>query len=103
MDFLILVSAHFLADFPLQGEWMAKEKYSVFKTQLGTVALFAHAFIQALIVGIIAWLLGYDFYTFFLVVGVTHFLIDLGKIKGKYGVLTDQLLHYAVLIVLILI
>ena len=76
---------------------MAKEKLNVFKTQLGTLALFAHAFIHALVLGTAAYLLGYDFNTFFFVVGITHFLIDLGKIKGKYGVLVDQVLHYLVI------
>lgn len=102
MNFFILLSAHFLADFPLQGEWMAKEKYNVFKTPIGTIALFAHAFIHALVLGTIACSLGYNFELFFWTVGVTHFFIDYGKIKEKYGVYEDQLLHCLVLLLLIL-
>lgn len=102
MTFLLLLSAHFLADFPLQGEWMAKEKYKVFKTQLGTLALIGHAFIHALVLGVAGSLLGLDFTTVFLLVGGTHFFIDLGKIKGYYDAFVDQLLHFVVLLICLL-
>ena len=102
MDFLVLLSAHFLADLPLQGEWVATEKRNAFKTPLGTVCLLGHAFIQALIVSLVAGYMGYNFEMAFLLVGFTHFFIDLGKIRGVYGVFTDQILHYIILLMIIL-
>lgn len=102
MNFLILLSSHFLADFPLQPKWMLDAKYDVFKTQLGTLSLFAHALIHALVLATIASVLGYDFEFVFFLVGITHFFIDLGKIKGLYGVFVDQILHFLVLGVILI-
>lgn len=93
----IFLAGHFLADFPLQPRHMLEDKAHAFETSLGTLTLVAHAVIQATCAAIVAgWLGSPAWYTIALIVGVTHFLIDAGKIRGHYGVMTDQILHYAV-------
>lgn len=97
MEFSLLLAGHFLADIGLQPDWVLKEKFKL--TRLGVVALIGHCYIHFLVIFIIAFCVGFvDFYFLALLVGVTHFVIDLGKIRGKYGVFTDQLLHYAVIV-----
>lgn len=103
MEFLILISAHFLADLPLQGEWVARNKQDAFKTQLGTICLIGHSFIQGFVVAMTAYLLiGCDFNLVFGVVAVTHGIIDYGKIRGYYGAAIDQMMHYVVLALILL-
>lgn len=100
MNILVLLSAHFLADIALQPWWVIREKTQL--TELGWIALIGHSFVQALVVGTAGMLLGCDFTVFFLSVGITHFLIDLGKIRGIYGATIDQILHFLVLCMLII-
>ena len=59
-DLILLLSGHFLADIGFQPNWVLKEKYWVFKTQLGTVALIGHAFIHFLVAYFIATYLGFN-------------------------------------------
>ena len=99
----LLIAGHFLADIGLQPDWVLKEKYKVFKTQLGTIALFGHASIHWLVAYMIAAYLGFaDPYIVANIIGGTHFFIDVGKIKGRYGVFADQILHYLVIILCVL-
>ena len=103
IEFSLLLAGHFLADIGLQPDWVLKQKYNVGKTQLGTIALIGHAFIHFLVAYFIATHLGFTHaYSLALVIGVTHFIIDLGKIKGRYGVLTDQIFHFAVIVGVVL-
>ena len=88
--FAALVFAHVLADFPLQGEYLATQKV---RSQANSdsewiVALSAHAIIHAGVVWLAtgSLLLG-------MVELVLHGLIDFGKGERKFGFLTDQLLH----------
>ena len=93
-NIIIIIAGHYLADIGLQPHWVLKEKYKVFKTQLGTVALIGHASIHFLVAYFIGTYLGFNqAYSLALFIGITHFIIDLGKIKGKYGVFADQILH----------
>lgn len=88
--FFAFLVVHTLADFPLQGDYLARQK--VRKTATcrtdWLMALSAHSIIHA--GGV--WLL-----TGSLAFGVTefalHWLIDLAKGEGKFGVVTDQALH----------
>ena len=83
---------HALADFPLQGGYIARQKSRLRASSQGEwiVALSAHCLIHA--GGV--WLVSGS-----LILGLTelllHSLIDLGKGEGKYGIVTDQLLHVA--------
>lgn len=90
--FFAFAIVHALADFPLQGDYLAREKV---RSQAGSlqewgIALTSHSLIHAGGVWLVsgcAWL------------GVAelclHWLIDLGKGEGRFGVVTDQLLHLA--------
>lgn len=88
--FFALAVMHALADFPLQGEYIARQKNrsSSSGTSEWITCLCAHSVIHAggvwLVTG--SMFLG-------AVELVIHGLIDLGKSEGKFGLITDQLLH----------
>lgn len=90
--FFAFVCVHALADFPLQGDYLARQKSRITASSRAEwmVALTAHCLIHA--GGV--WLVSGS-----LALGLTeltlHCLIDLGKGEGKYGLVTDQLLHVA--------
>lgn len=88
--FAAFLVAHALCDFPLQGAYLSKQKI---RKQAGSfaewlVALSAHCVIHAGAVWLVSGslLLG-------AVELVLHSLIDTGKGEGKFGILTDQILH----------
>lgn len=88
--FFALAVAHALADFPLQGEFIARQKTrssSSGKSEWIT-CLTAHSLIHAGGVWIVtgSMLLG-------AVEMVLHAIIDVGKGEGKFGLITDQILH----------
>jgi hypothetical protein len=86
-----MVVGHALADYPLQGEFLAIAKNP--DTEIGRVfwphALFAHSMIHAGFVALITGsiVLG-------LAEAVVHALTDLAKCAGKIGIHTDQLIHF---------
>lgn len=88
--FFAFAIGHALADFPLQGEYLAREKVrqDADSLQSWAIALSAHALIHGGAVWIISGspLIG----TLEL---VAHGLIDWRKGEGKFGLMTDQLLH----------
>jgi len=88
--FCALVVVHVLADFPLQGDYLARQK--VRKTSAGwsewLVALTAHSVVHAGGVWLVSGSLALG-----LLELVLHGLIDLAKGEGKFGLLADQLLH----------
>ena len=88
--FFAFAIAHALADFPLQGDYLArvKQRRNASTTFEWLAALSAHSMIHAgamwivsgsIIVGLIELVL--------------HWVIDLGKGEGLYGYATDQALH----------
>ena len=81
---------HALADFPLQGDYIAKQKARRQADSLSVwiVALSAHCVIQAGGVWLISGSLAY-----FAAELVTHALIDVCKGEGKFGLIADQSLH----------
>ena len=87
--FFAFAIAHALADYPLQGEWLAKHK-----ARGGPdggdwwLALAAHSLIHA--GGV--WLVSGN-PILAAVELAAHMLIDHGKGAGWYGLKTDQLLH----------
>ena len=114
--FLALLAAHYVADFPLQGGMIARNKGKVFFQSIGFHCLTAHAAIHASMAVIAAAAMGYGLLLPFIVVGVTHWLIDFGKswqgfdnfhltegaregpqVYGLYGINVDQALHVGVL------
>ena len=97
--FIVLLAGHFVSDFPLQQKYMLEDKQKAFVTSLGTLTLLSHAMTHALVIGGLAALQGVTgYFPLGIVIGVTHFFIDLGKIRHRYGVMTDQMLHYLVIL-----
>lgn len=90
--FVILVFFHYLADFPLQGDFLAKAKNHT--APIPHVpwrhALFAHSFIQASLV-----YLATGIPILFIAELVAHAVIDYQKSRGEITFATDQYLHIA--------
>ena len=88
--FFAFAIMHALADYPLQGEFLArvKQRKNADCTRDWLIGLTAHSLIHAGGVWLISGLVLFAFIEF-----VLHWLIDLGKGEGLYGYLTDQLLH----------
>lgn len=83
--FLLLIFAHWVADYPLQGEFLAKAKQ---EGPLRAYHLMAHAGIHggavmiitgSLFLGLTEW--------------IAHTIIDELKVKGKTTFAIDQALH----------
>lgn len=88
--FFAFAIAHALADFPLQGDYLARTKVrnQANNLQEWLISLTAHSLVQAGGVWIVSGSA---------LLGVTelclHWLIDLGKGEGKFGYAADQWLH----------
>ena len=92
-----LLFAHFLADYSLQNDWIAKKKIS------DNYILLVHSFIWG---GTVSLFLGYFgilmvWKVIFLIIG--HFIMDYIKCRSKKDIwIIDQLVHFLqVLIILI--
>lgn len=83
---------HALADFPLQGDYIAKQKSRRHADNLSVwiVALSAHCVIHAGGVWLVSGSLAFG-----MVELVAHAVIDVCKGEGKFGFVADQLLHLA--------
>lgn len=111
--FFLLICAHYLADFPLQGDFIAQNKGKVFFESIGFHCLTAHAAIQALSVWAVT-----QSAPAALTVGITHWALDFCKswkgfegprfaltkgarmgpqTYGLWGINVDQAMHVAVL------
>jgi len=90
--FAALVVAHALADFPLQGSYLASKKIRSKADNFSEyiVALLAHSVIHAGAVWLVSGSLVLGMVEF-----VLHGIIDSAKGKGKYSILTDHILHLA--------
>ncbi len=98
--FMLLLITHFVTDYALQSDTMAK--YKNYHNKMDGVPwwywLFAHASVNALAVYFITgsiWLMVLEV--------IIHFLIDLGKCGQKYQIHTDQTFHIMSKIVYIVI
>lgn len=87
---ILLLFGHALADYPLQGDFLAKAKTGAIPFIPGWYALATHSLIHA---GFVLWLTdslilcGIEF--------VAHYVIDLFKIQNWITFRTDQALHIA--------
>ncbi len=81
---------HALADFPLQGDYIAKQKArrQADSNSVWIVALLAHCVIHAGGVWLVSGSLAFGFTEL-----VLHGLIDFSKGEEKFGLIADQLLH----------
>lgn len=88
--FFAFLVIHTLADFPLQGDYLARQKVrsTATCTTDWLIALTAHSIIHAGGVWLVTGSLGLG-----LAELVLHWLIDLAKGEGKFGVVVDQSLH----------
>lgn len=87
--FFAFVIVHAIADYPLQGPWLAENK--VRGSDAGGnwwIAMVSHSLVHA---GGVWWVSGSP--VLGVVELVSHFVIDHGKGAGWYGMRTDQLLH----------
>jgi hypothetical protein len=90
--FAAFVVVHALVDFPLQGDYIAKQKSRrhADNQSVWIVALTAHCVIHGGGVWLVSGSLAFGFTEMIL-----HAFIDLGKGEEKFGIVTDQLLHVA--------
>lgn len=93
---LALVGAHWLADYPLQGDYLAKLKFQAVKSAEGTWCLTGHAAIQGLVLGAVVAAFGGNALLAGLAVFVTHWAIDFAKTRNAFGYSVDQFAHIAV-------
>lgn len=90
--FFALAIAHALADFPLQGDYLARNKIRANSPDRTTwlTALAAHSLIHS---GGVWWVTGSVWLAFAEL--LLHAGIDTGKSAGRFGLAIDQLLHLA--------
>jgi hypothetical protein len=81
---------HALMDFPLQGDYIAKQKTrrQADSNSVWIVALTAHCIIHGGGVWLVSGSLALGCVEF-----VLHALIDIGKGEEKFGLMADQVLH----------
>ncbi len=102
---ILLFTAHYVADFAMQNDYVATAKAKVHTAPDGIHALTAHAFhhFAAALVALLVFAFAVHPVPFMAVllisafVGVTHWMIDYGKaVRGWYGYHVDQLAHLVV-------
>lgn len=93
MILFLLVAAHFLCDYPLQGDFLSRGKGSFKEPHFGIPwwhCMAAHSLIHG---GAVALILG-D-WRFGVCEAAMHFVIDTGKAAKAYGIHVDQAAHLA--------
>lgn len=89
---LTLLAGHLVADYPLQGDAIARGKNRSMDPALFGVPWFywmaSHAATHAMMVGLFTQSVIAGCFEF-----VAHFLIDHGKCEKKYGIHADQFFH----------
>ena len=101
--FFLLIVGHFLCDFALQSEAMAIEKSPFSTSGLQKSIpwywwLTSHAFIHS---GAVFLITNNIYYS--LLELISHWLIDYGKVLGKYSILIDQFFHLSIKILIVFI
>lgn len=107
MKFLILLFAHLLADYPLQGDFLSKMKGK------NIIILFTHAGIWAGCIAIAGYLIGFeadyiDVALLFIVHAIADYLKAANKLWYKKldalkgGLLSDQLIHIGQILLFIM-
>lgn len=90
----LLIAAHALCDYPLQGDWLSKAKNPTLSPVPGEtiwpLALFSHAMIHAAVVLLVTGSMPLAIAEL-----VAHALIDYSKCRGWLSYSADQLLHLA--------
>ncbi len=90
MILFLLIAGHFLADYPLQGDYLSKAKNPNLPEGKGIwpICLAAHSFIHGGVVALVTGsvVLG-------LLETLVHSMIDYCKCKGAFDYKQDQFLH----------
>ncbi len=95
---LLLIGAHYVADFAMQNDYVATAKADT-KRPDWFHALTAHSAHHAVAAGVALAVLGLPWMFGALFTGITHWLIDYGKaVRGWYGYHVDQGMHTGVAI-----
>ena len=103
-EFLFILGAllfcHFLADYPLQGDFLARAKNHVdpIPNVSWRHALFAHSFIHA---GFVYLVTGQPLFFFIELIG--HAIIDHEKCKGELTFNMDQAIHLSMKVIYALV
>ena len=87
---ILLLVGHALADYPLQGDFLAKAKLGTIPGIPGWYALAVHSTIHA---GFVLWFTGVE--ELAAVEFVAHFVIDKLKINNRISFMVDQALRIA--------
>ena len=106
MNIAVLIFAHLLADYPLQGEFLAREKGK------NWIALASHAGIWTGVILTATHLLGYPVYLFDAIwLFIVHAMADWMKARSLWfykrldplgtGLAVDQLIHVIQILILI--
>ena len=92
VTFLILVFFHYLADYPLQGDYMAraKNKYNPIEGVPWYQAMGAHCFIHGMFVFLIT-----GSFLLLILEMIVHWMTDTLKCKGVINYNVDQGIHIA--------
>lgn len=85
---LLLTSLHFLADFPLQGEYIAMNKGPDSGSPHWAWIMSTHCSIHS---GFVLLVTGSAL--LFVLEFLLHFTLDVAKCKGMIGFSTDQIIH----------
>lgn len=88
MILFLMLAGHALADYPLQGDFLARGKMGAIPGFDWWVLLSMHALIHGGVVALVTGSLPLGVAEF-----VMHWLIDLGKNTGAFGFKADQALH----------
>lgn len=94
--FFLLLGAHFLADFVLQTDFIAREKNpKTAKMGKSTYILFMHCYLHASLTMLItrSWLCAF-------VMLASHYVIDEAKNNEAIDFVTDQVLHVTIIVFL---
>lgn len=96
--FALFLCLHFVCDYPLQGDFLAKYKARWVNdgpNKIWLHCITAHSAIHALPVLLITGSLGLGAFMF-----VTHWIIDTLKCEGKISLNMDQFLHFCVIAII---
>jgi len=100
---LLLLGAHYVADFPLQGDFVAQMKGK------RLYILFAHGVINAFIISLVLVYLGVFASWKFIVIAISHMVIDKWKSQKPkddahwYLIYYDQIGHILINIILLFV
>lgn len=88
---LTLMGFHYLGDYVLQTDYIAKGKNT------DDYLLFVHCVLYTL-----PFVFVFDEWYYLLIIFVTHIIVDKLKCKGRINIVIDQILHISILIVIFL-